>query len=149
MSDIFPKDKASRWCSILCAVIVTVGLSVNLGVKSASFSGLYVFLNNMIAALGIYDIRNIFEVFLFYFLFLYGIGILKKAENLKKEVICAGLPALLFGVFMSIGYSYKSKGNWSLVFGTKNVSDSISYICRMLCALYDCKLSGYPDGRCL
>lgn len=117
MNNIVPKDKGSKWISAICAVLVTVGLSVNLGAKSESFSGFYKLFNNMVVALSSYNISRIFTVVLFYFLFLYGIGLLKKTENLKREIVCAGLPALLFGIFMAIGYSFKSKGNWSLVFG--------------------------------
>lgn len=117
MKDIVPKDRRLKGLSAFFSVFVTIALSINLGAKSESFTGLYKLFNNLIASLSSYDISRIFLLILFYFFFLYCIGILKQAESIKKEIICAGIPALLFGIFMAIGYSYKSKGNWSLVFG--------------------------------
>ena len=102
--------------SAIFSVVVVIGISVKLKTASVKFSGYKILFDNLISSVQTSDISKVFMIGLLFFLFLYAIGVLKETENVKKEVICAGIPALFFGLFMSVGYSFSSTGDWSLMF---------------------------------
>ena len=119
MKNIFSQRWGVKWVSALCAILAMLATSINLGSKSTDTEGLKEALDYFFASARVYDISKLFLLIMFYVIFLYAIGLIAKSKTPFRDVLCAGIPAALFGIFMSLGYSYKSKGNWSLVFGNK------------------------------